>query len=245
MIPRTQKLSFLAGLIAATIFLLAGLLFPRPGSSPELLEIDSLPSGAEVLLGEKSLGHTPLKVARSEFGAAKSIELRLEGYQSVRVQADQNLLVRLAPQPATLQLVLEPKDLKLSLDGEEVKAEGSLTVEPGTHLLVAQADGYLPASARVDAKRGQTHQVKLKLKPILAIPPLPEVVLPTSPGTPPSRPSWQPRPSAPPRRLPPAPRATAAPRPSPAPRPAPRPIFTPAPAPPPAPAPAPIFTPVP
>ena len=93
------------------------------------------------------------------------------------------LLKKLDAGLSKLRLDVEPGDARVFVDGRP--AGGALVrMEPGTHAVVAEKDGFVTADQTVSVAAGEERSVQLKLAPKVAVAPTPPpapVVAPTPP----------------------------------------------------------------
>jgi hypothetical protein len=136
-----------------------------------LLQINSNPQGAQVLLNGRVVGNTPLNLTVQP--GRYDLELRLNGYQSFRA----SLTVgngQTVPVNATLQAlrgtleVYTNVEARIFLDGREVgQTRGGFLrleeLEGGSVQVVALAPGYRVALRDVRVEAGRTQQVRLEL----------------------------------------------------------------------------------
>ncbi|WP_299427739.1 PEGA domain-containing protein [uncultured Meiothermus sp.] len=136
-----------------------------------LLQINSNPQGAQVLVGGRVVGSTPLNLTVQP--GRYDIELRLGGFQgfrtSVGVGSGQTVPVNANLQAlrGTLE-VFTNVDARIFIDGREVgQTRGGLLriddVEPGTLQVVALAPGFRVEVREVRAEPGRAQQVRLNL----------------------------------------------------------------------------------
>jgi hypothetical protein len=88
---------------------------------------------------------------------------------------------------------VEPPDTQLTLDGEKIRASIPVAVDPGRHIVVAQAEGYVTLQREIDVARHGQIDLQLTLRArrtVLLACPLPDVnvllqgrVLATTSGT--------------------------------------------------------------
>lgn len=113
-------------------------------------EIESEPSGAEVLLNGVGRGRTPFKMGSVQKGEVK-VELRLDGYRpfertvTVRPGVVEKLDIRLEGEPAALALSCSAPGATYDLDGKRVGQGASVVLEgiaPGEHTVTVRAVGH-------------------------------------------------------------------------------------------------------
>ena len=136
-----------------------------------LLQINSNPQGAQVLLDGRVVGNTPLNLT---VGPGRyDLELRLAGYQSFRVSlgvgSGQTVPVNAILQALRGRLeVYTNVEARIFLDGREVgqTRDGFLRLdelERGSVQVVALAPGYHVAFRNIRIEPGQAQQVRLDL----------------------------------------------------------------------------------
>jgi hypothetical protein len=94
-----------------------------------------------------------------ELGLAMSEE-QAERARGVRQHLEQEV--------ATMRVQLKPRDAVITLDGRELPANAagtSLRLNPGQHLILARAPGYLDANLTVELDEGERRTVELVLAP--------------------------------------------------------------------------------
>lgn len=136
-----------------------------------LLQINSNPQGAQVLLGGRVVGNTPLNLTVQP--GRYDLELRLAGYQSFRASLSVGS-GQTVPVNATLQAlrgtleVYTNVEARIFLDGREVgqTRNGFLRLdelESGSVQVVALAPGYRVVFRDVRIEPGRAQQVRLDL----------------------------------------------------------------------------------
>ncbi|HAL56768.1 MAG TPA: hypothetical protein DCP63_09900 [Bacteroidetes bacterium] len=69
-----------------------------------------------------------------------------------------------APPPSYVEIDLDPKDAKVTIDGKTViPASGKIEVKPGRRLIRATKDGYEEAEFTADVQPGETKRIPLKM----------------------------------------------------------------------------------
>jgi opacity protein-like surface antigen len=70
-----------------------------------------------------------------------------------------------------VQLVLEPPEAKVLVDGKEPQLEpdGTVLLDVGTHVIAATADGYKSTNLRLGVEGGMDEAVRVPLEPLLAM----------------------------------------------------------------------------
>ncbi|MCX7801644.1 MAG: PEGA domain-containing protein [Meiothermus ruber] len=136
-----------------------------------LLQINSNPQGAQVLLNGRVVGNTPLNLTVQP--GRYDLELRLNGYQNFRASLSVGS-GQTVPVNATLQAlrgtleVYTNVEARIFLDGREVgQTRGGFLrleeLEGGSVQVVALAPGYRVALRDVRVEAGRTQQVRLEL----------------------------------------------------------------------------------
>lgn len=143
-------------------------LIPATGS----LSVSTIPSGAVVMVDGKMMGTAPLedvkvpanKVIKLDFLDPNAERSSLE----TRVARDEHrdIVQRLPLKPAYIQIAATPAQAALEVDGRSVMA-GWITIDPGSHHVLARADGYEDASSDIDLRGGERRTVSLKLVPVV------------------------------------------------------------------------------
>ncbi|HET9625325.1 MAG TPA: serine/threonine-protein kinase [Kofleriaceae bacterium] len=132
------------------------------------IELDSIPSGAVVTVGDRVLGTTP-RSARVASGVKLRVTLDLKGYQlyedEIAVDANKTIVLRprLTQAPATLRVDTSPAGAQVVL-GDQPIGTTPLTkqvpVATGAELSLSHA-GFEPLKLRVDLHAGdETHVVR-------------------------------------------------------------------------------------
>lgn len=89
-------------------------------------------------------------------GASVNVEL------SARVDA---YMQELAAGIGRVVLEVEPPTARVRIDGDEVRANASIEVDPGRHVVVAEAEGFAGESRTVEVARGAQTAVLLRMVP--------------------------------------------------------------------------------
>ncbi len=95
---------------------------PRLGWRDRAVSVDSIPSGAEVLIDGKFVGRTPLDRVRVDL-QARRIKVQKEQYQAKEeaIGTEGNaLLIRLEPEPRAYPVVSDPRGASVFLNGVRV-----------------------------------------------------------------------------------------------------------------------------
>jgi hypothetical protein len=130
-------------------------------------------------LCERALGH-PVRAAAAFKSFLEGGGAKVPAAQKKSVRA---LLDEVTKKVATLQLTVSPEGAKITLDGESTKP-GTLSIDPGEHVLEASRDGFADARRKFQIAPGGTVLVDLALPPIAAAPaetPAPPVAAPPAP----------------------------------------------------------------
>jgi serine/threonine protein kinase len=135
------------------------------------LEIDSLPTGATITVGAKTLGAAPQK-ARISSGVKVHVKLELKGYlayeDELSVDTGKTVVLRprLTPAPATLRVETTPPGATVTL-GEQVLGVTPLTKQlpaaKGVEIAITRS-GYETYRGRVDLPGGEQIDVVRELK---------------------------------------------------------------------------------
>lgn len=138
-----------------------------------LLQVTSEPPGAEVFLDRVDLGsrgQTPRTVATSV--GMHTVILRKQGHREAKVRLKAVLgqatkrHVELAEVVGEIEIAAEPEGASLKRSGTNEllgSVPGTFSLPLGQHLLVVEADGYLPSQLLVDVKPDVTTRVATKL----------------------------------------------------------------------------------
>lgn len=144
-----------------------------PAPTTGTLSINSNPQGAQVLIGGRAVGNTPLNVNLQP--GRYTVDLRLNGYQGystpVDVRAGQtasvNANLSAIVQNGLLQINSNPQGAQVLLNGQAAgNTPLNLTVRPGQYQLEFRLGGYQTASSTVSVGNGQTVPVNVNLAPI-------------------------------------------------------------------------------
>jgi len=235
---------FLASAVIG-LLLVGGALWPKSQPpAPTTLRVETLPSGAKVLLDDVEIGTSPLETG-VEPGKYR-LRLGREGYAKA-----ERAISCPSGQLTTISLKLQADLATLSLTGhekaqlwlgpgvpEKLSGKGPWRLEPGEYELTGKRDSLPAIPKKFRLKPGERRQISMQWPelPIEALPPAPPpaaaepprpartepVTRPPVPS-PPARPAWRPqdipRPQPPRAFNPPEPR-----------RPDPQPLWTPLPA---------------
>jgi serine/threonine protein kinase len=137
------------------------------------LELDSLPTGSIVTVGDQVLGPAP-RSARVTSGAKIHIKLDLKGYQAyeddLSVEPNKTLVVRqrLSPAPATLHVATTPPGASVTVNGQPLgpcPLTTQLAVGHDLDLTLAKP-GFETIHQKVDLRAGEQTDVVRDLKEI-------------------------------------------------------------------------------
>ena len=141
----------------------------QPGS----MDLRSIPEGASVVIGEKYLGKTPMKVSDLSPGTY-DVTFSQFGYQkfSTRVPVESGRITEvsatLVPDTGALAITSVPAGAHVLVDGNNSGIApvtvGNLT--RGNHTVAVSLDGYLSIQQTVMVVTGQTLPVAINLSPI-------------------------------------------------------------------------------
>lgn len=140
---------------------------------PGSMDLFSVPDGASVVLGEKYLGKTPLKVSDLAPGTYDVIFSQF-GYQKfpTRVPVESGrtteVSVKLIPDLGALAITTVPAGASVQVDGKDTGLTpltvGNLT--GGNHTIAVSLDGFTSLSQTVIVIPGQTLPVSIDLLPV-------------------------------------------------------------------------------
>ncbi len=145
---------------------------------PIQLSVRSTPTGAAVSGDGSKIGKTPLQVSWIP-GSSHQLRFTLDGYKSVEKKVNvsgkrgQEVAVTLAPELATVQISVSPKQAQLSIDGQtQKKNSGTFRLAARTHKVAAQARGYESEQQSVVLKKGEKRQLHFVLQKKITPPPV-------------------------------------------------------------------------
>jgi formylglycine-generating enzyme required for sulfatase activity len=133
------------------------------------LKVHTVPPGASVMLENSFAGKTPLALALL---ADKIHRIRLSkaGYENatrtatVASGASKTLTVKLKPKLGIIELVVEPADAEMIVDGKSVgKLPRQLRLVAVEHQLEIREKGYRPYRTRITPRPGFVQQIKVTL----------------------------------------------------------------------------------
>ncbi len=159
-------------------------LFVAPAPEPPRgrVVIRSRPPGAEVLLGEESLGRTPL--GPLELAAGRHVALlRLAGHRNAQMHLEAApgrtnvAFVRLRPLQGELAVLSTPLGANVFLNGKSLGTTplGPVELAPGRHGFELHLLGYVTYASQVEVRPRELAVVNPTLVPAPAPPPPPEV----------------------------------------------------------------------
>lgn len=132
--------------------------------------LSSVPAGANVLVGDRYAGATPLALSLAP-GREHTIRLSRVGYENalrrVKLSAgeEKKLRVRLTARQGTLELAVAPVDAELVIDGQSRGAVvPKISLAAGPHCLEIRAKDYLPFQTTVTVRSGYPRKVKVSLQ---------------------------------------------------------------------------------
>jgi formylglycine-generating enzyme required for sulfatase activity len=140
------------------------------------LALQTQPSGANVTIGEKFVGKTPLKVQLSA-NMPHEIRISKAGYENVsrRVEVPaeklKKLAVNLKPIMGVIRFTVQPADAQLVLDGKnQGKVPQELKLVAVSHRLEFIKEGYKPYRTRITPQPGYPQEIKVALSRLIAKP---------------------------------------------------------------------------
>jgi len=133
------------------------------------LALQTTPSGANVTIGQKFVGKTPLKVQLSA-NTQHEIRISKAGYEKVsrRVQVSTGKLKKLAvdlkPVLGVIHFKVEPADAQLIVNGKNRgPVPPKLQLVAVSHLLEIRKKGYKPFQTRITPRPGYPQEIKITL----------------------------------------------------------------------------------
>jgi formylglycine-generating enzyme required for sulfatase activity len=135
-----------------------------------MLEINTKPTGASVLINDVEMGKTPLTLEKA--GGYFDVSVMLDKYQSIvdTIEISRDIPeiqrnYRLELKEATVRLNLKPNDGSLTLNGILVKNTDSLSVKASIeHQLTYTRKGYFPMSKSFRLSENETRELTFELK---------------------------------------------------------------------------------
>jgi formylglycine-generating enzyme required for sulfatase activity len=138
--------------------------------APARVHLSSEPPGANVLVGKRFAGSTPV-VLSLEPGKEHTIRLSRAGYEKAvrRLKLargeEKRLRVKLTARMGIVELAVTPADAELVVDGKSRgKAAGKINLAAGSHQLEIRKKGYLPFQTTITARPGYPRKVEASLK---------------------------------------------------------------------------------
>ncbi|MEM8932567.1 MAG: PEGA domain-containing protein [Acidobacteriota bacterium] len=134
---------------------------------PSLLDVSTIPAGAEVLLDGRSQGTTPLQI---ETGAGSSdLVIRLTGHRTLRrklrIEANEERAIRETLVALGALHVPEPTDAAILVDGEYVgAAPTTIYLDEGEHVVELVAPGFAPWDTSVELPLGDEATIAAKMR---------------------------------------------------------------------------------
>jgi hypothetical protein len=125
------------------------------------INIDSQPTGAEVLINGIARGNTPCKLDRIPGGEVK-LEVRLSGYipylRDIALAAgeQQDVNLQLRPLPGNLSIVSIPSGARVYIENEFKKESPYIleNAEPGNYRVRVELTGYTPIARDIEILKG-------------------------------------------------------------------------------------------
>ncbi len=135
------------------------------------------PSAATVLLDGQEVGALPLAAPLVVSAGEHSIEVRADGYLSVRRTvrleggARRDLVLSLRPEDQAGTIIVDSilSDVEVSLDGERLGTtplDRAIITGAGPHRIDASRSGYESAELQVRVAVGETSHVEIELRPL-------------------------------------------------------------------------------
>lgn len=135
-----------------------------------LVFVRSQPSGANVTINGEFRGQTPIEVALAP-GQRHDLNLFRSGFSpahrvlTTRPDAEQDITVTLVPITSTVQIISEPADAELYIDGV-FKGPASQTVEllAASQIIEIRQEGYIPYTGSFTSRPGLEQELRVSLK---------------------------------------------------------------------------------
>jgi formylglycine-generating enzyme required for sulfatase activity len=147
------------------------------------LALQTRPSGANIIIDEKFVGKTPLKIKLSA-NTDHEIRISKAGYENVsrRVQVAtgkmKKVAVDLKPIMGIIRFAVEPVDAQLVLDGKnQGKVPRELKLVAVSHQLEIIKKGYKPYQTRITPRPGFPQEIKIVLSSLKSKPAAPAGVI--------------------------------------------------------------------
>ncbi len=138
--------------------------------APARLRLRSVPPGANVMVGERFAGATPL-VLSLEPGRRHTIRLSRAGFEKAerRVKLsrgeEKTLTVRLTARKGVVELAVSPTDADLFVDGKAAgRVKPRIRLAAGKHRLEIRKKGYLPFETTIEVRPGYPRKVEATLR---------------------------------------------------------------------------------
>lgn len=154
------------------------------------LALQTKPRGANVTIGQKFVGQTPLKIQLSA-NTQHEIRISKAGYEKVssRIQVAtgklETLTVDLKPILGVIYFAVEPTDARLIVDGKDLGAvPRELRLVAVSHQLEIKKTGYRPYRTLVTPRPGYPQEIKTALARLESKPTGPERVIKAKNGYP-------------------------------------------------------------
>ena len=146
------------------------------GGGSALLVVETQPAGVEVLIGDESVGETPLELANLRAGA-RDLTLRHPHYETIRLEdqefADGKVLRverTLTRSVGELTVLTTPRNAWVERDGERLASRTPVTLEglpAGPLELTLGADGHRTARVRAEVPKDGLGRLERTLDPIV------------------------------------------------------------------------------
>ena len=146
------------------------------GGGSALLVVETQPAGVEVLIGDESVGETPLELANLRAGA-RDLTLRHPHYETIRLEdqefADGKVLRverTLTRGVGELTVLTTPRNAWVERDGERLASRTPVTLEDlpaGPLELTLGADGHRTARVQAEVPKDGLGRLERTLEPIV------------------------------------------------------------------------------
>jgi formylglycine-generating enzyme required for sulfatase activity len=147
------------------------------------LALQTKPPGANVTIGQKFVGKTPLKVQLSA-NTQHEIRISKAGYEKVsrRVQVStgklKTLAVDLQPEWGVIHFKVEPPEAQLFVDGKnQGRVPPELKLVAVSHQIEIRKQGYKPHKTQITPRPGYPQEIKIALTRIKSKPTRPTGVI--------------------------------------------------------------------
>jgi formylglycine-generating enzyme required for sulfatase activity len=134
------------------------------------MTIASVPTGADVVVNEKSVGKTPLEFGTQ--GGRYDVRLSKDGYEILTdiieisyTDAQAQRKYQLEPKKGKLSISALPKEGVLLIDGKQRDLGDNFVYANQTHRVLYQRDGYYPYSNSLRLKPGEVKDIEIQLQP--------------------------------------------------------------------------------